>query len=206
MVYLRSEDENGVDVALVLAKARVAPIHQITIPKLELQGAVMASRLIEYCRREMTLTFAAVYFWCDATTVLRWLHSSHHRFTPLVANRVSEILENSKMEQWRHVPGILNPADDCSRGLGPERLEANNRWFAGPEFLKMPESSWPVPFSHENTIEAPEEWIGCLVVNEVGPIDKLPQQLPSTSVHSEHQGFSKEKSPSGRCYWSGNVP
>ena len=26
-----------------------------------------------------------------------------------------------------NVPGILNPAGDCSRGLGPERLEANNR-------------------------------------------------------------------------------
>ena len=47
MVYLRSEDENGVDVALVLAKARVAPIHQITIPtKLELQGAVIETHRV----------------------------------------------------------------------------------------------------------------------------------------------------------------
>lgn len=176
-IYLRSQDENVVDFALVMAKARVAPIHQLTIPKLELQGALMGSRLIEYCRREMTLDVAAVYFWCDATTVLRWLHSSHHRYTPFVANRVSEILEKSKAEQWRHVPGILNPADDCSRGLGPEHFEANHRWFSGPEFLKLPETSWPVPFSNEATPETPEEWTGCLAVNVEGPIDKLTSRL-----------------------------
>ena len=55
-VYLRAESERGVDVSLVVAKARVAPIHQLSIPKLELQGALMATRLVAYCQEEMTLS------------------------------------------------------------------------------------------------------------------------------------------------------
>ncbi len=43
IVYLRAERPDGVDVSLLLAKAWVAPKHQLTIPKLELQGALMAS-------------------------------------------------------------------------------------------------------------------------------------------------------------------
>ena len=173
VVYLRAEDDSCVDVSLVMAKARVAPIHQQTIPKLELQGALMASRLVEYCRKELTLPLASVFYWCDATTVLRWLNTSRMRFTPFVGNRVSEILETSQPDQWRHVPGVLNPADDCSRGLSSEELEVNVRWFAGPEFLQMPSQDWPAPFAGQLSLEASEEWVGCLTIAEDGPIDAL---------------------------------
>ena len=47
VVYLRTEYENGqVDCRIITSKARVAPIKQVTIPKLELMGALLLAELM----------------------------------------------------------------------------------------------------------------------------------------------------------------
>ena len=61
----------------------------------------------------------------------------------MFSNRVEEIRGNSKQEEWNHVPGSLNPADDASQGLNPSELSLNHRWLRGPEFLWQPEYLWP---------------------------------------------------------------
>lgn len=48
VLYLRVEDSLGVEVSLVIAKVRVAPMHRLTIPHLELQAAIMATRLASF--------------------------------------------------------------------------------------------------------------------------------------------------------------
>ena len=53
-------------------------------------------------------------------------------------------MEESEPGQWRHVPGILNPADDASRGLYPHQLTSEHRWLNGPGFLKQGEDEWLV--------------------------------------------------------------
>ena len=44
-VYLQSEESTGAVVRFVAAKSRVAPLKDLTIPRLELEAAVLASRL-----------------------------------------------------------------------------------------------------------------------------------------------------------------
>jgi hypothetical protein len=61
-------------------------------------------------------------------------------FLVYVANRVAEIREATDPGQWRHCPGPLNPA---SRGLKPEDLASQHRWWTGPEFLSQSEDCWP---------------------------------------------------------------
>ena len=65
-------------------------------------------------------------------------------FKPFIANRISEIQRTSSPEQWRHVPGTVNPADLPTRGLSAMALAESEFWMEGPAFLKDDESTWPV--------------------------------------------------------------
>ena len=76
-------------------------------------------------------------------TFLYWVRSQSRSFKPFVANRVGEIQRTTEPEQWRHVPGEMNPADLPTRGLTASQLSTSKVWMEGPEFLKRDESCWP---------------------------------------------------------------
>ena len=52
-----------------------------------------------------------------------------------VANRVSEILELTTVDEWHYVPSAHNPADAGTRGI-PATALVNSCWLTGPDFLK----------------------------------------------------------------------
>ena len=133
--------------SFILGKARVAPLKQHTITKLELQAALIGSRLCKFIKNEHTLFIADTVLWTDSTTVLQWIRGSEKRQQIFVANRVAEILDNTHVRQWRHCPGELNPADDGTRGLPLKDFSSACRWFSGPQFLQQPEHRWPVDHS-----------------------------------------------------------
>ena len=136
----RNEDTYSVN--FVAAKSRVAPLKQLTIPRLELQAAVLASRLAKTIVEECTIQFADIKFFTDSSITLAWIQSPSRSFKPFVSSRVGEIQSNSDPSQWRHISGEDNVADDLSRGLHVQQL--TGRWMNSPEFLKLPEEQWPV--------------------------------------------------------------
>lgn len=142
--YLRIEDpDDTVRCAFIMGKSRNAPVKFTSIPRLELQAAVLATRMNKMLQEELTLPIKKTVYWTDSEIVLHYLRNKHRRFQTYVANRVEEIKENSQVEEWRHIPGVMNPADDASRGLNPSELSPEHRWLQGPEFLWHPEASWP---------------------------------------------------------------
>ena len=142
--YIRLTDSEGhVHCCLLMAKSRLAPIKQLTIPRLELTAATLAVRLDHMIRRELNLPIHSSTFWTDSTCVLQYVISEDRRFHTFVENRVSTIREGSSPMQWRYVDSQSNPADECSRGLSADEMLSQQRWSQGPAFLMQEESTWP---------------------------------------------------------------
>ena len=142
--YLRLVDDTGkIHCAFVMGKTRNSPLRQWSIPRLELQAAVVATRLHLLLCEELDTPLHGVTFWSDSSTTLQYITNEKKRFKPFVANRVNEIREASTPQQWRHVPTSLNLADNASRGLDLHALKSNCRWLSGPRFLLAPEDQWP---------------------------------------------------------------
>ncbi|XP_078380261.1 uncharacterized protein LOC144663221 [Oculina patagonica] len=164
--YARYSLPDGtIKVSFVMARNRVAPFKQLSIPRLELQAAVLAVRLYNLVKQELSVTVKDTIFWSDSKTVLQYISNESRRFHTFVANRVSEIHDAADPRQWRHVPGHLNPADDCTRGLRAADLDKHCRWLNGPAFLSKPEEQWPQDtFTgplHENVDEVKNtKWSG----------------------------------------------
>ncbi|XP_066260433.1 uncharacterized protein [Euwallacea similis] len=119
-IYLRSLNENGeTNVCLLASKAKVAPLQTVTLPRLELCGALVASRLAKKISQSLRLKLEKI------------------------CNRVAEIQENTSSDTWRHVPSQLNPADYLSRGLRCSEIKNVDVWWNGPRFLCLPETEWP---------------------------------------------------------------
>ena len=154
----------GFNARFIAAKSRVAPLKKLTIPRLELQGAVLASRLGKTILKESRLKFEKSVFFLDSKIVLAWICSETRRFKPFVSVRVGEIQDNSDPAQWRHVPGELNVADDVSRGIPVESL--TDRWQHGPDFLRLPESEWPQDSPVADKVEVETEHRKVHIVGE----------------------------------------
>ncbi|XP_059217410.1 uncharacterized protein LOC131994651 [Stomoxys calcitrans] len=143
-IYIRVEHiDKTVDTFLLAAKTRVAPVKKISLPRLELCGAVMLSKLTNAIVPKLQLSKFTTHFWTDSTIVLAWLQKPPCSWSAFVGNRVSEILENVGGENWKHVDSEYNPADVASRGCSPDDLIAHNLWWTGPQWLKLPHDQWP---------------------------------------------------------------
>jgi len=154
--YLRIKyPDDTIQCAFVTGKARNAPLKFTSIPRLELQAAVLSTRVNSMLRKELELPIQQTRYWTDSEIVLHYLRNKNRRFKTFVANRIEEIKENCMVEEWQHVPGTLNPADDASRGIRPSDLTSTHRWIHGPDFLWQPESYWPN--SNEVEFEVPPE-------------------------------------------------
>ena len=144
VAYLRQMSSDGkVSCSLVMSRTRNAPLKQMSIVRLELQAAVLAVRLGRTLQREIATPLDAVCYWTDSKVVLHYIRNESKRFHTFVANRVAEIRSESDLSEWRHVPGLLNPADIGSRGCSARELLVSDLWWKGPAFLTEDPDNWP---------------------------------------------------------------
>ncbi len=172
--YVRWEKQDGTfEIRFVAAKSRVAPLKKLTIPRLELQAAVLASRLSKSIQEESRLDFEEIIYFTDSKIVLAWIQSTSRVYKQFVSSRVGEIQTISDPKQWRHIPGESNVADDVSRGIAVEKLK--ERWQHGPEFLRLPKEDWPQDDSKserdEKEITKEARKIVCTVKTSESPVE-----------------------------------
>ncbi|XP_058816417.1 uncharacterized protein LOC131679698 [Topomyia yanbarensis] len=143
VVYLRFQERDAIECSLVGAKTRVAPLKFLSIPKSELQAALLGVRLADTILASLSIKISKRYFWTDSKDVLCWLRSDHRRYSQFVAFRVSEILESTDVNDWRWIPTKLNVADEGTKWTRVPDLSTASRWFRGPELLRQDGDAWP---------------------------------------------------------------
>ncbi|XP_076377131.1 uncharacterized protein LOC117220354 [Megalopta genalis] len=156
-VYLRSRASDGSWVVFLLcAKSRVAPLKTVSLPRLELCGAVLLARLIARVRKALKIKALRIHCWTDSQVVLAWLKDSPSRWKTFIANRVAEVQTLTEITSWGHVISSDNPADLLSRGASPTVLKGNKLWWHGPDWLISEERDWPHREVKISTVEVPE--------------------------------------------------
>ncbi|XP_042220079.1 uncharacterized protein LOC121864931 [Homarus americanus] len=144
VTYLRTVDNEGdARCSFVCGKARLAPLKQLTVPRLELCAAVLATRADQAIKREIGVPLEESLFWTDSMIVVKYIANLEKRFYTFVANRISAIHEVTEKAQWRHVRSRWNPADDATRGIPVEDMLKECRWIDGPSFCLYLRSTGP---------------------------------------------------------------
>ncbi|XP_046141114.1 uncharacterized protein LOC123987685 [Osmia bicornis bicornis] len=142
VVYLRvSRGESSV-ATLLVARTKVAPVKALSIPRLELCGAVLLSKLIAEVQKGLILP-ATITAWTDSSVTLHWIKGHASTWKPFVAHRVATVQSNVPPQNWRHVATKNNPADLATRGITPSELLSSHLWWSGPSWLVDPPDLWP---------------------------------------------------------------
>ncbi len=143
-IYLRTIHADGTTTTtLVMAKARVLPVHPITVPRAELTGAVLLAELLCHCSRLLDMSFLQVHAWTDSEILLHWIPKTPTQLDRFVSHRIYKIQQLLPGVSWRHVTSEFNPADLASRGMRGPDLAMSALWWSGPPWLSLPQQDWP---------------------------------------------------------------
>ena len=182
---------------LLMAKARVAPLKSLTIPKLELMAALIASRVTVFIidTFKLELTFSSVHLWVDSQVALSWITSKVEQKNLFVRNRVKEINSNVPFACFHHIAGSDNPADIITK-IGNKDLDGFDLWWHGPELLQDP-SKWYV-WESSGSIDVE---VGLVVNNPTNQLDAPANEKAYNDSLPDPTRFSKwSKLLNATCY------
>ncbi|XP_046861952.1 uncharacterized protein LOC124455325 [Xenia sp. Carnegie-2017] len=151
---------------LIASKTRVAPMKELSIPRLELMAARILAHLMSAVRKalESEYNFEGVKYCTDSMTVLYWIVNSGN-WKQFVQHRVDEILRLSSKTEWSHCPGKENPADLGSRGVLMTELKNAEVWWSGPSWLRGSPRHYPRVKEIVPTVDSKVEEKRSFVVN-----------------------------------------
>ena len=112
---------------LIFAKTRLAPIKEISIPRLELMTVLIGVRCIQFVKNQLGFPLTSIGLWSDS----QWL-CSEKPLPVFVQNIVNEIKEHTGIT-FAYTPSKENPADIASRGSSVQNLA--DLWWHGPSWL-----------------------------------------------------------------------
>ena len=62
-IYIRSQSANTITTGFAIARAKVAPLKQISIPKIELQASALGCSLLQFVSKQLTIPVTSRHFW-----------------------------------------------------------------------------------------------------------------------------------------------
>ena len=134
--------------ANIIARSRVSPIAGHTVPRLEISGMLLLSRLKQMVETEHTnLKIKKAYCLTDSMTSYLAVNRLSKRFSKFFAARIGEIQEifNGDLSQWYFIKGCDNTcADKLTRPINASDMSEDSDWFRGPAWLYTEEGTWPI--------------------------------------------------------------
>ena len=105
MVYIRVETTLCIRVNFLCAKTKVAPLKKLSIPRLELLGCVLLSKVLKdvLVALKGRVFIDSVYCWSDSEVALCWVKGKEKCWKPWVENRVVSIKSSIGKDSWYHL-------------------------------------------------------------------------------------------------------
>jgi len=150
--------DGSVATKLLCSKSRVAPLRKLSTPRLELNVAVIACRLVWNIIQALEFEElpTRVLIGGDSETVLAAREKSGGALGEFFGNRVGECWDlQSKIKElvpvgftqlgeWYHMPSQFNAADRPTRlDSKLSDLTIGSEWQDGPSYLCLPFDEWP---------------------------------------------------------------
>ncbi|XP_063436434.1 uncharacterized protein LOC134717867 [Mytilus trossulus] len=95
--YIQLDDDKNF--GFIMGKAKVAPSHTHTIPRLELCGALLATEIGQTISDQLDIPLSDIQYYTDSKVVLGYIFNSSRRFYNYVSNR--EHCENPPSVKFR---------------------------------------------------------------------------------------------------------
>ncbi|KAI1696149.1 pao retrotransposon peptidase domain-containing protein [Ditylenchus destructor] len=143
VAYLRTLGDDQAHSSLIFSKSRVKPTSgtRLTIPRLEMLGLVLGTRVLKLVKQELKLPIARTTIWTDSECVLHWVkenprthrHGYHKEEQPFFLT-LSVVM--------RSVGYVLKFVKLCSKGRKFENpiLEETSKDISQPKMLSLAEA------------------------------------------------------------------
>jgi hypothetical protein len=146
LAYPRWQMADGtVQCRLLAGKTRVAPKCKISIPRMELVGALLAVRLARKICDSLQMELEVVGYFNDLTAVLVMILRESVTYQEFVGTRVSEIKTKSDLEtKWFWIPGEQNISDMGTRPtVKPKDMGPGTPYQEGLPWMREQPEAWP---------------------------------------------------------------
>ncbi len=136
VIYLRTKINNKATSSIICSKTRIAPIKALTIPRLELLGALLQAKLLDRVCKNFHIEKDQTYAFSDSTITLAWIKGPVEKAKIFIRNRQNVINAILPLRHWHYVKTTENPADLATCGLSADQFcENEGFWKQGPSWI-----------------------------------------------------------------------
>lgn len=193
LIYLIQVKDKICKSDLLFSKSRLAPIREMTIPKLKLMAVLIGVRCLKFVEKQIKLPLEHLVLLTDSQCVLQWL-LAEKSLPVFIKNCVKEIKSHGDIT-FNYVKSADNSADVASRGSTLINLSKNQMNWHGrkklPDLLtNLPEKTLCCTSEHdcefnERTSMSPRE-------ERQKSLDAEISCHPKEEVTTSNLGYSEE--------------
>ena len=93
-----------------MGKSRLSPLKEksLTILRLELQAAVVATRMKTHIIEDSKIQPNNIYLCSDSKVMLNYIENIDTNFGSYISHRINKIRSNTDIKQWNYIPSSFN--------------------------------------------------------------------------------------------------